>query len=87
MGRDLYFQLGNELRALFQDLHPADSEKVHRHMKKVLAAASKIGGQIFNEAKQLDADLANYLKNPENSSFASIMRKHALRLEQETREL
>ena len=87
MEPDLYFQLGTELRSLFQILKPGDPARAHRQMEKVLAAAAEIGEPILKEAKELSADLTHYLKDPEDPHFSSIMRKHALRLEQETREL
>ncbi len=85
---DLYSKLGNELRALFKDLFiPSKSTKVSQEMGKILAIAAQIGGPIHKEAEQLSIDIHSFLKNPKDPKLTAIMKKHALHLEQETREI
>ncbi len=90
MKKNLYVALGKELRALFKDLKDFDSSRsreIHLQMDQIVLTASQIGGSILEEAKQLVLDIANFIEHPENPRFAEILKKHALRLEQETRDL
>lgn len=85
---DLYCRMGEELRSLFKDLFSPNKEQVVRtKMKKILDLAVQIGGSIEKEAKELHSDVEKYLKQPKNSALIHVMKKHALRLEQETREI
>lgn len=79
---DLYVRLGKQLRSLFA--HPAEMRK---EMDEILAQARLIGGTVHFEAEQLAADVERYLKNPKDKKAANKMKKHALKLEQETRQL
>lgn len=56
-------------------------------MGKILAIAAQIGGPIHKEAEQLSIDIHSFLKNPKDPKLTAIMKKHALHLEQETREI
>ena len=85
---DLYRKMGEELRSLFQDLFdPTYARTVRQKMARIVAIARQIGGTIKDEAEQLNADLLNFLNNPNDPTFMSIMKAHALKLEQETREI
>ena len=85
---DLYSEMGDELRSLFKDLLDAKKTRdIEEKMGRILAKAAKIGGPIYQDAKQLHADVAQFLKNPKNQITAALMKAHALRLEQETREI
>ena len=88
MEPDLYTALGAELRMLFKEIKsPNNSSKIRKQMESIVALASLIGGGIQEEALQLKNDLEKFLKYPEDSHNVALMKKHALRLEQETREL
>jgi len=90
MQKNLYILLGKELRALFKDLKVYDASKrreIHLQMDQIVLTCSQIGGTVLEEAKQLVLDIDNFLEHPENPRFGEILRKHALRLEQETRDL
>jgi len=90
MKKNLYLTLGSELRALFKDLktfNPSRSREVHLKMDQIILAASQIGGSILDEAKRLELDIDHFIENPEDPRFGAILRQHALRLEQETRDL
>jgi hypothetical protein len=56
-------------------------------MSRILAIATQIGGPIREEAERLNADLVKYLERPDDPSRVAMMKEHALRLEQETREI
>jgi hypothetical protein len=78
--------MGNELRSLFKDLFRPKSEKAVRvKMKAILTTAKEIGGSIEKEAEELNRDVMSFLENP-NENISKI-KNHALKLEQETREL
>jgi len=90
MKKNLYLLLGKELRALFKDLKSYDSNKnreIHLQMDQIVLTCSQIGGPVLDEAKQLVLDIANFIEHPENPLYAEILRKHALKLEHETRDL
>ena len=87
MGQDFYARMGKELRALFKDLKPLNKSRVKKHLEEILKAADQIGGSIQEEAKQLHFDAIQFLKKPDDPKLSAILRQHALRLEQETREL
>ena len=85
---NLYSQMGKELRELFKDLF--DLEKrglVREKMDEILETAAKIGGPMEMEAELLCMDVLRFLENPDNEKCIAVMEEHALRLEQETREL
>lgn len=85
---DLYRQMGDELRDLFKDLfHPEKKEETLAKMEAILKTASKIGGPLFLEAKELNADVVNYLKNPKDKGLVSRLKREALKLEDQTREI
>ena len=85
---DLYCRMGHELRSLFKDLFVPGREKVVKaKINKILELASEIGGSIQGEAETLKRDVENYLKQTDNRAMIAVLKKHALRLEQETREI
>ena len=85
---DLYRELGEELRSVFADMfNPAHARIVRQKMARIVAIARQIGGRVKDEAEQLNGDLMNFLNNPNDPKFITIMKEHALRLEEETREL
>lgn len=85
---DLYSKLGDELRVMFTDLfNPKREEAVHREMENVLRMARELGGAIQNDAELLHNDVLKFLANRNNPKTLSRMKDHALRLEQETREI
>jgi len=85
---DLYSQMGEELRSLFKDLFAENRAiEVERKMEEILQISSKIGGSIHGEAGLLHRDVMQFLRNPKDRKLIAIMKKHALRLEQETREI
>ncbi len=85
---DLYRKMGVELRALFADLFdPKKEERVREKMAQILAVATQIGGSMQEEAEQLNADIGQFLRAPADPQRVAILKRHALRLEQETREI
>lgn len=85
---DLYGKMGEELRSLFQDLfHPAHARIVRQKMARIVAIARQIGSPIKEEAERLSADLLNFLDHPNDPALIAMMKEHALKLEQETREI
>lgn len=85
---DLYSRLGDQLRVLFKDLfNPKRDEAVRREMENILSLAREIGGAILNDAELLNSDVMKFLESPNNPKALSKMKAHALRLEQETREI
>jgi hypothetical protein len=85
---DLYSKMGEELRSLFNDLFdPTCARTLRQKMARIVAIARQIGGSIKDEAEQLNNDLLNFLNSPNDPTFISIMKEHALKLEQETREI
>lgn len=85
---DLYKRLGNELRALFKDLfNPAKAPEIEKKMAHILQTASQLGGSLSKEAQILFKDIRQFLKNPQDPKLLAIMKKHALHLEQETKEI
>ncbi len=85
---DLYSKMGNELRSLFEDLF-ADKrgEAIEKKIGEILRISSLIGGPLQKEAAEFHADVVQFLKKPKDKKRIAVMKKHALRLEQETREL
>ncbi len=85
---DLYTKMGDELRELFKDLfRPAMRRVVEAKMGDILKTASLIGGEVAKEAARLNADVTHYLQHPKDLKAAAALKEHALRLEQETREI
>jgi hypothetical protein len=85
---DLYKRMGKELRSLFHDLFPPKRAEVIRgKMEQIVAMAAQIGGSLHDEAKQLNTDVENYLKQPHDQQCKANVQRHAMRLEQETREI
>lgn len=85
---DSYTLLGKELRLLFKDLeNPDDPLKIQRQMDQILRLADQIGGPLKKEAFRLKQDVSKYLDAPEDEKLKSVVKEHALRLEQETREI
>ena len=85
---DLYQRMGDELRALFKELfHPEKGEATLAKMEAILKTASKIGGPLFLEAKELHADVTSYLKNPKDKKLIARLKEEALKLEDQTREI
>ena len=85
---DLYLKMGDELRDLFKDLfHSGKKAVIKTKMEDIVRIASRIGGELAKEAAVLHADVSRYLKNPKDQKVIAILKKHAMRLEQETREI
>ena len=85
---DLYTRMGNELRSLFKDLFVEGyAKKVKDKMDEIVKTSSQIGGRLHDEAGQLQQDVMQFLNHPKDKKWIAIMKKHALRLEQETREI
>lgn len=85
---DLYTRMGNELRSLFKDLFvESHAKKVKEKMEEIVKTSSQIGGHLHEEASQLQRDVSQFLQNRNDKKWIAIMKKHALRLEQETREI
>lgn len=85
---DLYTQMGKQLRAVFKDLFDPNRIMVGKKMmEEVLDTAKKIGGPIEMEAELLYMDVLSYIDNPDDEKCIEILKEHAMRLEQETREL
>lgn len=85
---DLYSQMGNELRHLFKDLFdPKRAQSVRHQMGKIMATAQQIGGSIEKEAAQLHRDIHRFLEHPTDPKLMIQMKEHAMRLEQETKEI
>lgn len=85
---DLYSQMGDELRSLFKDLFvEVHARKVEKKMEEILKTSLQIGGPLHEEAARLQRDVLQFLKNRKDKKWIAIMKKHALRLEQETREM
>jgi len=85
---DLYCKMGRELRSLFKDLFdPRHAGVVREKMGRILATASQIGSPLKEEAEQLHTDVVQFLERPQDPKRLAVMKQHALRLEQETREI
>lgn len=85
---DLYSRMGDELRSLFKDLFAQKSRGViEKRMEEILKTSREIGGLLQKEAAELHRDVLQFLNSPKNKKLIAIMKKHALRLEQETREI
>ncbi len=85
---DLFMKLGDELRDLFKDLfHPEKRAVIESKMNEILKAAKQIGGQVEKEARELHADVVLYLKHPKDKKRVDVLKKHAIKLEHETREI
>jgi hypothetical protein len=84
---DLFKKMGKELRSLFRDLFdPNHKQTVVKKMGRILETAREIGGPVYKEAKMLNQDIEQYLAHPLDSKRIAVMKEHAARLEQETRE-
>ncbi len=80
--------MGNELRVLFQHLfEPGKEAAIRRKMGQILSTAHEIGGSISQEAEALNRDVVQFLEKPQDRKNIAVMKNHALKLEQETREL
>lgn len=85
---ELYSKMGQELRTLFKDLFdPRHARTVRQQMGMVLATARQIGGPIQKEAEVLNGDINRFLEHPSDPKLLALMKEHALRLKQETREI
>lgn len=85
---DLYAKMGNELRSLFKDLFdPSKQIEVSKKTAHLLRTAAQIGGSVYSEAEQLSKEIEAFLKNRKDGKLLALMKKHALHLEQETREI
>lgn len=88
MDQDCYARLGRELRALFKSLeHPGDRAKILRQLDHVAHLAEEAGDPLQTEAARLKTDVLRWLDAPGDEKLAEIVKEHALRLEQETREI
>jgi hypothetical protein len=74
MARDLYLQLGDELRAALKEIH--DKNALQRRLKTILELAAQIGGAIKTHAEALHT-----------TKDLNAIRQQMIKLEQETREL
>jgi hypothetical protein len=83
MEQDLYSRLADDLILLFRDLKQ-DKPRAKRRMEKILQDAHLIGGVVEKEALQLCSDVEAFLKNPEETA---ILKRHALKLKREMREI
>jgi hypothetical protein len=85
---DLYKKMGDALRDLFKDLFRHDMRAVvEAKMNEILKTAALIGGPLAKEAEELAKDIQHYLKDPTDPKRIAILKKHAMRLQQETKEL
>lgn len=85
---DLYLKMGDELRDLFKDLfHPEKRALIKSKMEDILKTASQIGGGVAKEAAALHNDVIQYLEHPSDRNAIAILKNHAMRLENETREI
>ncbi|HSX26174.1 MAG TPA: hypothetical protein VLE89_04115 [Chlamydiales bacterium] len=87
MHGDLYAQMGKQLRLLFRDLHDGKMQNIEQEMEKIMKMAKEVGGPLEREAKQLQKDVTAFMKQPDDPRIGDVMKRHALRLEQETREI
>lgn len=90
MGHDIYHHLGKELRALFNELKPLKIRRIdhiRHHMDKIESLAKKIGKPLDEEAARLRLDVERFLEKPSDPRLVEILQQHAMRLEQETREI
>lgn len=84
---DLFKKMGKELRSLFKDLfNPNHKPVVVKKMERILETAREIGGSVYQEAKTLNRDVEQYFAHPFDAKCIAVMKEHAARLEQETRE-
>lgn len=85
---DLFSKLGSELRDLFKDLFRLEKRAViESKMDDILKTASLMDQKIIQEVKELQIDVEHYLKYPENKKYLEILKRHAIKLEQETRNM
>ncbi len=85
---DFYRRMGKELRSLFADLfRPEKRAVIESKMDDILKTATLIGGSIAGEAKDLHVAILHYLKHPKDPKILALLKEHAMRLEQETREI
>jgi hypothetical protein len=85
---NLYIKMGEELRDLFKDLFvPERAQAACQKMAGILSTAKQIGGSIGKEAEELNREVLDFLKHPADRKRGAALKKLALRLEQETREL
>ena len=85
---DLFLKLGDALRDLFKDLfHPEKRAATELKMEDIIKTASLIGGHVLEEAKILQADVVRYLNHPKDKKLIDRLKKDAMKLEQETREI
>lgn len=80
--------MGEELRDLFKELFRSEAKQfIELKMNHILKTARLIGGKVAEETETLHADVIRYLKHPKDPKMISILKEHAIRLEQETREI
>lgn len=85
---DLYLKMGDALRDLFKDLfRPPMRKVVEARMDEILKTALLIGGSMAKEAEELSKDIHHYLKDPNDPKRIAIVKKHAMHLEQGTKEI
>ncbi|MBU6383739.1 MAG: hypothetical protein KGR16_05430 [Verrucomicrobia bacterium] len=85
---DLYCKMGEALRDLFKDLfRPEAKQMTQAKMRAILKTAQQIGGSLAEEAQRLHSDIERYFKHPQDPKILAILKKHAMHLEQETREI
>jgi hypothetical protein len=87
MEQDLYTRLGNDLRKLFEYVDPLQPDPLKRQMERILIEAGQIGGHVGKEAAELHRDVARFLENPQDEKKAQVLKRHALKLKRETREI
>lgn len=85
---DIFQTLGAELHSVFRDLFDEKRRGVVKQkMAQIVEDARRIGGPIAQEAERLERDVLRYLEKPADEKRKEIVKAHALRLEQQMREI
>ena len=63
------------------------AKEVERKLEEISHTASQIGGSIHGEAGVLHRDVTLFLQNRHDRKRIAAMKKHAARLEHETKEI
>ena len=85
--KDLHTRLAKELKGLAASLRSKDLKTIQKRLQRVLRLASAIGGSVGIDAERLKGDIAQFLAHPSDPQINAALRDHALRLEQETKEI
>ncbi len=85
---NLYIQLGSELHKIFDLLdEPREEAIVLDMMRDVVKKAHLLNPHIHEQALRLQEEIHRYFETPGNRRNAASMRRDALKISQETREL